>query len=171
MTREYWAVVHGTVPACGTIDAAIGRDRRNPLRFSVATGGASKAARTGYRRAGAATCGDAPGSGTFSWVVCRLETGRTHQIRVHLESIGHPLVGDRLYRAGRPPVPAASAAGKPTPAWSTFARQALHACRLQLLHPASREALCWFAPPPADLARLMTDMGWRGLDRPQSRFE
>jgi 23S rRNA pseudouridine1911/1915/1917 synthase len=169
MTREYWAVVHGTVPPTGTIDAAIGRDRRNPLRFSVAPGSTSKAARTGYRRAGTATFGTTPGSASVSWVVCRLETGRTHQIRVHLESIGHPLVGDRLYRAGRPPVPAA--AGKPTPAWSTFPRQALHACRLQLAHPASGEPLGWFAPPPADMTRLMTDLGWRGLDRPQSEVE
>ena len=73
---------------------------------------------------------------------CSLDTGRTHQIRVHLQSIGHPLVGDPVYRAGR------GAASGPL---AGFKRQALHAYRLGLVHPASGEAMQWEAPLPADM--------------------
>lgn len=163
VTREYWAVVHGAVPAGGVIEAAIGRDRRNPMRFSTHPGSGSKPARTWYRRAAIARSG----AGMFSWVVCRLETGRTHQIRVHFESIGHPLVGDPVYRSGRPGFVAAAQ----PPAWSSFERQALHACRLQLEHPVSHQSLRWFAPPPADLVALMGQFGWNDLDRPVEVFD
>jgi 23S rRNA pseudouridine1911/1915/1917 synthase len=77
---------------------------------------------------------------------CRLETGRTHQIRVHLQSLSHPLVGDPVYGRNRKSADAVLAG---------FARQALHAERLEFLHPASGETVAWQAPLPADLHALI----------------
>jgi 23S rRNA pseudouridine1911/1915/1917 synthase len=93
--------------------------------------------------------------GAFSWLECRLDTGRTHQIRVHLESIGLPLVGDPVYRRGRP-ASASTAATNP----ARFGRQALHACRLGLVHPRSGAPLHWFRDPPADMQGLMVALGF-----------
>jgi 23S rRNA pseudouridine1911/1915/1917 synthase len=75
---------------------------------------------------------------------CRLETGRTHQIRVHMQHLGHPIVGDQVY--GR----------LPWRAW--FARQALHARRLGIEHPVTRRDLAWEAPMPADMQALLDDL-------------
>ncbi|MCY1293739.1 pseudouridine synthase, RluA family [compost metagenome] len=85
-------------------------------------------------------------------VMCKLETGRTHQIRVHFESIGHPLVGDPVYfratqRGQRPAI----RVPLPVP----FERQALHAYKLGLVHPATGRHMSWTAPPPADLQALV----------------
>jgi 23S rRNA pseudouridine1911/1915/1917 synthase len=77
---------------------------------------------------------------------CSLDTGRTHQIRVHLQSIGHPLVGDPVYRAGRGAAPGPLA---------SFKRQALHAYRLGLVHPVSGAAMEWEAPLPEDMRVLL----------------
>jgi 23S rRNA pseudouridine1911/1915/1917 synthase len=164
VTREYWAIVHGTAPATGRIDAAITRDHRNPRRFAVVrdnggreNGASGRAAVTHFRRAATGVFDGRP----LTWLVCRLETGRTHQIRVHLESIGHPLVGDPVYRNRRP---AGAAPG-------VLTRQALHASRLELIHPASGAAMSWFAPPPVDLAALMAACGWGPLDAPAAVFQ
>jgi len=162
VTREYWAVVTGEPPAAGIIDEPIGRDPRNPLRFAVSRSPAARQARTHFRRVQVVDCGGR----IFSWVACRLDTGRTHQIRVHLEFLGHPLVGDPLYRRGRP----ALARTADAPAWAAFARQALHACRLGLTHPASGEAVHWFRPPPADMCALMKALGMGRTDRPLKVF-
>jgi 23S rRNA pseudouridine1911/1915/1917 synthase len=75
---------------------------------------------------------------------CRLETGRTHQIRVHLSSIKHPLVGDPAYGKRNSGIP--------------FSRQALHAERLGLLHPRSRKEMSWHAPAPADMQELIAKL-------------
>jgi 23S rRNA pseudouridine1911/1915/1917 synthase len=159
--REYWAVVLGEPAASGTVDAPIGRDPRNPLRFRVSHAVTAKPARTRYRRLRTTA---APGP-QLSWVACRLDTGRTHQIRVHMEHIGHPLVGDPLYRRGLPGrVPSAVV-------WQGFPRQALHACRLELVHPASGQTVGWFRAPPSDLAALMRGLGFRPLDRPSTVFD
>ena len=154
--REYWAVVRGQAPERASVSGAIERDPRNPLRFRVGTSPAAKPARTHLARLGLAQTE----AGTISWVGCRLETGRTHQIRVHLESLALPLVGDPVYR-GRPPHPRASVVP-----WTRFARQALHACRLGLVHPGSGAALAWFRPPPTDMSALMHGLGFGPLDRP-----
>ncbi|MDZ7653373.1 MAG: RluA family pseudouridine synthase [Burkholderiaceae bacterium] len=162
VTREYWAVVSGAVPEAGTIDAPIARDPRNPLKFAVRRVPAAREARTHLRRVALVECDGR----TFSWVACRLETGRTHQIRVHLEHLGHPLVGDPVYRRGRPGAPQAAQA----PAWARFERQALHACQLGLQHPSSGRAMHWFRPPPADLRGLMHALGFGRTDRPRAAF-
>ena len=91
----------------------------------------------------------------WSLVRCRLETGRTHQIRVHMHSIGHPLVGDPVYSDAR------RARALPEPA-RNFPRQALHATRLELTHPASGRRLTFHAPLPPDLAGLLAVLEHHG---------
>jgi 23S rRNA pseudouridine1911/1915/1917 synthase len=158
--REYWALVYGAAPAAGTIDAAIARDPRNPLRFRVSRSADARPARTHFRCVRAIELD----STRLTWLACRLDTGRTHQIRVHLESIGHPLVGDPLYRQRRP------AGGDGGPAWSRFPRQALHACRLGLDHPRTRERREWFRAPPEDMRALLRSLGIARCDAPIEVF-
>ena len=160
VTREYWAVVLGVPSASGTVDAPIGRDPRNPLRFRVSHGATAKPARTRY-----AVVDTVQADGVrLAWIACRLDTGRTHQIRVHMEHIGHPLVGDPVYRRGLP-----GRAGEVN-TWRGFRRQALHASRLGLVHPASGQTLSWFRAPPDDLAQLMSGLGFAPLDVPVRAF-
>jgi len=135
MRREYVALVHGTLRSGGTVDAPIGRHPIERTRMAVAARG--KPARTRYavkRRFANATL-----------VECRLETGRTHQIRVHMHSIGHPLVGDPVYGKRL-----AAASGL-----AAFPRQALHAARLALTHPVTRAEMSWESPLPADMLALL----------------
>jgi 23S rRNA pseudouridine1911/1915/1917 synthase len=86
---------------------------------------------------------------SYTLLRCRLETGRTHQIRVHMQSMGHSLVGDPVY-GGR-----SKASGSLAAAIKAFGRQALHATRLGLLHPVSGEAMSWQADLPADMQQLL----------------
>jgi 23S rRNA pseudouridine1911/1915/1917 synthase len=139
MSRRYLAFVHGSAPASGSIDAAIGRDPSMRLRMAVIDGPNGKAARTHFRRLSAVGAA----AGTISLVECRLETGRTHQIRVHLASIGHPIVGDELYGGSR----------------GAIARQALHAWRLGLVDPGSMRAMRWCSVPPSDMQALAATIG------------
>lgn len=133
MGREYLALVSGTIESdAGLIDAPLGRSDLDPTRIRVQAGG--RPARTRYEvleRFG----GDRPAT----LVRCTLETGRTHQIRVHLASIGHPVVGDERY--GGPPLPGLPA-GRPF----------LHAASLAFDHPLTGERLRFDSPLPADLA-------------------
>jgi 23S rRNA pseudouridine1911/1915/1917 synthase len=161
VTREYWAVVLGVPSTRGTVDAPIGRDPRNPLRFRVGHAASAKPART--RFAVIDTARD--DSARLSWVACRLDTGRTHQIRVHMEYIGHPLVGDPVYRRGLP-----GREGE-VDTWRGFPRQALHASRLGLIHPVSGRSMSWFQRPPADLAALMDHLGFGPVETPAAVFE
>ena len=139
--REYLALVHG-VPreARFSVDAPIGRDPVSRVRMAVVPGG--KPARTDFERLAA-------GEGVAA-LQCRLHTGRTHQIRVHLASRGHPLVADALYGGHE-------ALG--------LRRQALHARRLGFVHPGSGAALQFEAPPPADLATAWSELAVGG-DKP-----
>jgi 23S rRNA pseudouridine1911/1915/1917 synthase len=154
VTREYWAVVSGAVAPSLTIDAALGRDPRNPLRFRVSTAPAARPARTFVRRL--AHWPLPGGKGGVSWLACRLDTGRTHQIRVHLESLSHPLLGDPVYRRHLP----VEALAHALPGLA-LARQALHACRLGLIHPLRGEPLAWTRSPPDDLRALLLQLGAR----------
>ena len=148
--REYLAVCTGVMTAGGTVDAPIGRHRSQRTRMAVRSDG--RRAVTHYRvvrRFRAHTL-----------VRVMLETGRTHQIRVHLAHIGFPLVGDPLY--GRRRIPAGGTAGLAAELRS-FPRQALHAARLALTHPLSARELQWEAPLPQDLQRLLAALE---ADRP-----
>lgn len=150
VTREYWAVVFGTTLEQGVIDVPIGRDLRNPLRFRTRSAGSAKEARTQYRRL-ASVALDAM---RFSWLACKLDTGRTHQIRVHLESIRHPIVGDPIYRLHRP------TQRTDRTFWVDFPRQALHAVRLELDHPRTGKRMAWQNLPPSDMGDLMRRLGF-----------
>jgi 23S rRNA pseudouridine1911/1915/1917 synthase len=127
VARHYRAVVHGRPrPEAFTVDAPIGRDPRSRVRMAVVASG--RPARTDVWVVG-------EGAGC-SAVRCALHTGRTHQIRVHMASRGHPLVADELY-AGAPAL--------------GMKRQALHAARLAFTHPSSGQGLVFEAALPADL--------------------
>jgi 23S rRNA pseudouridine1911/1915/1917 synthase len=139
--REYLALIWGTPQLSGRIEAAIGRHPRERVKMAVSNHPSAKPAVTRYQRIAQGMLDGKP----VSLVLCQLETGRTHQIRVHLQSAGFSLVGDPLY--GKPHLAAA------------FPRQALHACRLGLLHPDSGEHAEWSAALPADMAALLTRAG------------
>ncbi|MES2958874.1 MAG: RluA family pseudouridine synthase [Pseudomonadota bacterium] len=130
--REYLALVHGEVSSTPfSIDEPVGRDPVSRVRMAVVAGGRparTDVTRLGFRRIDALR---------VSALQCRLHTGRTHQIRVHLSSRGHPLLADELYGG-------ATGLG--------VERQALHATRLGLSHPATKEALLFEEPLPGDLA-------------------
>ena len=131
--RDYIAVVHGRVAVDGSVEAPIGRDSRVRTRMAVVAGG--RPARTHYRVM--ARFSDA------SLLECSLDTGRTHQIRVHMRSIGHPIMGDATYG------PRATGSTRP------IARQALHAARLGLIHPVHGCPVSWQSDLPADIDALI----------------
>lgn len=140
--RLYWALAAGRVDAPGTVDAAIGRHPTQRTRMAVLREEQSgaKAAVTHYRPLEHYHHGGA----ALTLVECRLETGRTHQIRVHMQHIRHPLVGDPLYGQA------------PSKTW--FARQALHAHELALVHPRTGKTVAWQAPPPPDMQALLQSL-------------
>lgn len=151
LERGYLALVWGDPDrAEGTIEAPLGRSTRNREKIEVKREGGREAI-THYRvveRYGVA--GKPP---VAALIECRLETGRTHQIRVHLAAIGHPVIGDRTYGAGF----ATKVALLPEPARSLaagFPRQALHAYLLGFEHPVSHEEMTFESPLPADIAEL-----------------
>ena len=132
--REYLAVVAGRLARDGRIEAPIGRHPVHRTRMAVTARG--RPAATLYqvlKRYADATL-----------LRCRLETGRTHQIRVHLSALGHPLIGDPTYGKRKSRI--------------QFPRQALHAERLALIHPATREAVAWQVDPPADMRELLASL-------------
>ena len=130
-TRVYDAMVWGVPDAPhGIIDAPLGRSRSDPLRMAVVADG--RPSRTDYQVVGTFS---SPAS--VSRLECRLETGRTHQIRVHLSSIGHPLVGDPTYGQRKPTL--------------GLDRPFLHATQLQFMHPATGERVTHHSPLAADL--------------------
>jgi 23S rRNA pseudouridine1911/1915/1917 synthase len=140
--REYLALVQGQIIAGGTVDAPIGRHRSDRTRMAVSAGG--REAVTHYRVAQRFS--------HHTLLRVMLETGRTHQIRVHLASIGHAVVGDPTYARLRLP---RGASAECQAALAAFHRQALHAGHLELPHPVSDEPVAFDAPLPADMARLL----------------
>ena len=142
VSRRYLALIHGKVDVDGTVDAPIGRHPIQRIKMAALKNG-GKEARTHYsvreRFVPRHAC---------TLLECRLETGRTHQIRVHMTTLGHPLVGDPVY--GK------TCCGDPI--LDAFPRQALHAWRLALNHPASGKELSWEAPLPDDLRTLLEQL-------------
>ena len=143
LKREYRALVLGELVGGGRVDAPIGRHPTRRTSMAVVAGG--RPAVTDYR----VLCGY-PG---LTLLAVHLQTGRTHQIRVHMAHIRHPLLGDPLY-GGRPRLPA-GLSPMALAALRAFPRQALHAVRLGLVHPASGESMSWQAPLAADLKALL----------------
>lgn len=135
VSRTYWAVVQGDIAASGSVETQIGRHPAYRTRMAVLKSG-GKEAITHFTRL--------KRFNGFSLVELKLETGRTHQIRVHMAHLGHALVGDPVY-------------GKPAndPGVSTLRRQALHAKALGLKHPLNNEALCWMTELPDDMRTLV----------------
>jgi 23S rRNA pseudouridine1911/1915/1917 synthase len=147
LDRAYLALVWGLPdPQAGEIEGAIGRDRRDRKRMAVVERN-GKPALTGYRTL-------RTWQSAVSLLECRLATGRTHQIRVHLASRGNPVVGDPLYLRRVPAV----ARMLPEPIRHRlldFPRQALHACRLGFAHPRTGQAMAFATEPPPDMRRLI----------------
>jgi len=139
--RAYFAIVAGhPAPPAGTVRGAIARSSANRKKMALVEDGRGKHAVTHYK-----TIELLSGS---ALVECRLETGRTHQVRVHMASIGHPLLGDPVY--GRTP-----SRLRPVLARLDFKRQALHAAELGFIHPLSGERLHFTSPMPGDMAALL----------------
>jgi 23S rRNA pseudouridine1911/1915/1917 synthase len=137
-TRVYFALVWGHPEAPhGVIDAPIGRSRQDPLKMAVVADG--RPSRTEYR---VLERFDRPAE--LAFLECRLETGRTHQIRVHLSSINHPLVGDPVYGQRRPKL--------------QVERPFLHAAELAFVHPTTGERVTFHSELPADLAGRLTTL-------------
>lgn len=145
--REYLALVWGTPHLSATIDSPMGRHPRERVKMAVSTSLSAKPAITHYERLATGALERRP----VSLVQCRLETGRTHQIRVHMQSIGFGLVGDAVY-------------GK-THLAPAFHRQALHARRLGLTHPSSGEQCEWVIPLAGDFAELLEQAG---IEQPEA---
>jgi 23S rRNA pseudouridine1911/1915/1917 synthase len=142
VTRRYRAIVHGRVAApSGVVDRPIGRHPHDRVRMAVLPRGRGKRAVTRYAVLERFS--------HFTDLDVRLETGRTHQIRVHLASLGHPVVGDRVYggRAARAPLPV------------PMEGLALHAAELAFVHPVTQERMAFASPLPARMARFLSHLG------------
>ena len=154
--RTYDALVWGRLVAGATVDAAIGRDPRSRLKMAVLPDGrGGREAVTHYRV-----------HARYGWhthLRVRLETGRTHQIRVHMQHIRHPIIGDDTYGGRRGHGRGIPEALRATLA--SFPRQALHARELALRHPLSGEAMAFEAPLPEDMRALLAQLARESPDR------
>lgn len=144
--RHYLALVRGVPAAGGLLDKAIGRHRHNRLRNAVRADG--RPARTHFRVREKFRC--------HAELSIRLETGRTHQIRLHMTDAGFPLIGDRLY--GRGSAPVAGMSRRQLQLVRDFPRQALHAEMLELQHPAGGKPMRWQSEAPQDYRRLRQEL-------------
>ncbi|EAR07701.1 23S rRNA pseudouridine(1911/1915/1917) synthase RluD [Reinekea blandensis] len=145
MGREYYALCMGVMTGGGVVNEPIDRHPKHRTKMAVAPTGMGKDAITHYRVEQRFR--------NHTLVRCKLETGRTHQIRVHLSHIGYPLVGDPLY-AGRSRLPKGISPEVMT-VLKAFKRQALHAGYLELIHPATDEMVSWESDLPEDFLGLL----------------
>jgi 23S rRNA pseudouridine1911/1915/1917 synthase len=147
LEREYLALAWGDFDvSAGKVVAALGRDPRNREKMAVMSGDRGRHATTHWRVE--------ENLGPASLIACQLETGRTHQIRIHMASIGHPLLGDSVYGSGFKTKAALLGRGAVS-ALAALGRQALHASLLGFVHPATGETLRFESAPPKDFARLL----------------
>ncbi len=147
LEREYLALAWGGFEvSAGKVVAALGRDPRNREKMAVLSEERGRHATTHWRVE--------EDLGPASLLACQLETGRTHQIRVHMASIGHPLLGDSVYGSGFK-TKAALLGSRAASALTALGRQALHASVLGFDHPATGETLRFESAPPKDFARLL----------------
>lgn len=138
-TRTYRAIVHGVLKDnVGIISGAIGRDKLDRKKMAIVEGG--KPAVTEFKVLERFK--------NFTYVECKLQTGRTHQIRVHMAAIGHPLLGDTKYSARKNPF--------------DIAGQALHSYTLKLIHPTTKEPMQFTAPLPDDIQNILEHLGFMG---------
>ncbi|MBR1778377.1 MAG: RluA family pseudouridine synthase [Alphaproteobacteria bacterium] len=145
LERCYLALVWGMVsPTTGVIETQIGRSPANRKKMAVVSSG-GKRAETHYRLI------ESYAAGALSLVHCSLKTGRTHQVRVHMTALGHPLIGDKVY--GRTPKTAQRSAL--LKAAAEFPRQALHSYRIRFEHPITHETMRFEIPLPADMQRII----------------
>jgi 23S rRNA pseudouridine1911/1915/1917 synthase len=143
--RRYLAIVSG-VPrqAEGTVDAPLARSPQNRKKIAIVSAGKGKRAVTHWKRREILR--------EAALVECRLETGRTHQVRVHMASIGHPLVGDPVYGRGK-------STHRKLLNQLDFKRQALHAAHLGFIHPVTKGRLSFDSALPSDMQELFTALG------------
>jgi 23S rRNA pseudouridine1911/1915/1917 synthase len=142
--RRYRAIVAGVpVPAAGKVEASLARSSANRQKMAIVEAGRGKHAITHYRLVQPLR--------RAALVECRLETGRTHQVRVHMASIGHPLLGDPAYGRTRPE-------HRETIDRLVFRRQALHAAHLGFVHPITSAALAFESYIPADMQALLSEL-------------
>lgn len=146
VVREYEAIVEGELTAGGTVDAPIGRDLHNRTRMAVMPEGMGREAVTHYRVMERYR--------SHTRLKLRLETGRTHQIRVHMASLHHPLLGDTQY-GGRRIKHIAGASAELDQALNAYRHQALHASHIEFEHPVTGEILSFDAPVPEEMKNLM----------------
>ena len=142
--RRYLAIVNGVPKTDGTIDAPLARSAHDRKKIAIVTGNRGKRAVTHWRRLSALK--DA------ALVECRLETGRTHQVRVHMASIGHPLLGDPVYGRGK-------SVHRQLLNQLDFHRQALHAAGLGFTHPVTKARLSFESALPSDMQELLAGLG------------
>lgn len=134
--RIYQAIVYGNIrESSGIVEGAIGRDPQDRKRMAVVREH-GKPAMTEFRVL--------ERFGKYTFIECSLRTGRTHQIRVHMTKIGHPLVGDPKYGPRKQPFP--------------IGGQALHSCSLTFVHPVTKEEMCFAAPLPEDMQRILQEL-------------
>jgi 23S rRNA pseudouridine1911/1915/1917 synthase len=156
LQRTYRALIWGTLPRpLGSIDAPLARSTHNRTKMAVVRAGLGRRAVTHYEIA--ERFSDAEGKPLASLVTLHLETGRTHQIRVHLAHIGHPVLGDPLYASGFK-TSATRLHDSARAALQALGRQALHAAELGFVHPRSGRQLHFESPLPPDMTALVETM-------------